>query len=318
MKAEIDIKLLPTNAILLTCSSHEERCLGFLNTIGDWKPKAAVIFHYDDENPKRENNHCLMKRRLSSSSVPIEDAIFAEASAVESLRCNMIKLKSHLAKHTDAEVVLDISVFTKRHLLMMLRWLDDCGLWDRLSAVYTEPEDYVVSQYIPLSFGLSTLQQVPGFSATPDLSRPIHLLMFLGYEGDRALAVYEHVQPMRTTLLIPHPPYKPEWAGRTEAFNSQLIAIVGENSIRKIDAVDPSATYGMLTQIFGSPKKRPHEARIIAPLGTKPQTMGAYSYVRECVDSPAVLYASPLRHNHEYFSYGIGPTWMVKLGGGGE
>lgn len=315
MKAEIDHQFLPGNAILLTCSSHEERCLGFLDKMGSWVPKVTIIFHYDDVNPKREQNHSLMKKRLMESSVSVDEAVFAEANAVESLRLNMAKLKSVFAAHSDAEVVLDISVFTKRHLLMMLRWLDDCGLWSKLTAVYTEPEDYVVSQYIPLSFGLSSLHQVPGFSATPDLSRPIHLLMFLGYEGDRALAVYEHVQPMRTTLLIPDPPYKPEWIGRTEVFNSQLIAVVGENCIRRVDAIDPDNSYKALSSMLGLPTRRLHEARIIAPLGTKPQTLGAYSYVRECSDSPAVLYASPLRHNHEYFSHGVGPTWMIKLGG---
>jgi hypothetical protein len=184
---------------------------------------------------------------------------------------------------------------------MTLRWLDDEGCWDRLCVVYSEPDDYDVSQYVPLSFGLSTLQQIPGFAASPDLSRPLHLVLFLGYEGDRALAVYEHLQPIQTTLAVPHPPFNPLWAGRTEAFNADLLALVGDGLIEKVDAIDPENVHASLVKMFGDEKKRAPHARVLCPLGTKPQTLGIYSYVRSCTDAPAIIYASPLRHNHECF-----------------
>ncbi len=184
-----------------------------LSCLGGWKPKEAVIFHYDDDNPKREHRHRTMTNTLQALSVCPTDLQFTESNSVKSLHDNMAKLRVILRNLADAAVVLDISVFTKRHLLMMLRWLDDEGFWDRLCIVYSEPEDYDVSEFIPLSFGLSSLRQIPGFSACPDLSRPVHLVLFLGYEGDRALAVFEHVQPMQTTLVIPYPPYRPSWAG---------------------------------------------------------------------------------------------------------
>ena len=194
----------------------------------------------------------------------------------------------------------------------MLRWLDDEGLWERLTVVYSAPEDYDASQHIPLSFGLTSFHQIPGFSACPDLSRPVHLVLFLGYEGDRALAVYEHVEPVRATLVVPHPPYKPSWIGRTEKFNADLLALVGEGQTEKVDPIDPNATKAALVKIFGDGHKRGEHAKIVCPLGTKPQTLGIYSYMRECADPPAVVYASPLRHNHEFYSHGVGKTWVLK------
>jgi len=136
-----------------------------------------------------------MESDLQTMSVEPIELQFTEGNAVKSLHDNMSRLRHIMELRKDASIVLDISVFTRRHLLMMLRWLDDEGYWDRLTIVYSEPEDYDVSQFIPLSFGLTSLQQIPGFSACPDLSRPVHLVLFLGYEGDRALAVYEHVEP---------------------------------------------------------------------------------------------------------------------------
>lgn len=312
MKRLFSPDLLPSPAVLITCSSHEFRCTGVLAQLGAWRPAAAILFHYDDENPRREQNHHRMEEQLRACAVQPTVLQFTEADAVRSLHENMERLRGVLGKLQDGAIVLDISVFTKRHLLMMLQWLDDGGWWERLTVVYSEPEEYDVSQYIPLSFGLASFQQIPGFSACPDLSRPVHLVLFLGYEGDRALAVYEHVEPMRATLVVPHPPYRPSWTGRTETFNSDLIALVGEGGTQKVDPIDPDETRSALVRILGDGRKRGPDAKIVCPLGTKPQTLGIYAYLRECADPPAVVYASPLRHNHAFYSYGIGNTWVLK------
>lgn len=313
MKSNFSHALLPSNAILITCSSHEDRCTGLASTIGKWKPSKAILFHYDDTNPKREENHRKMENILKEVSVYPIVLQFTESNAVKSLHDNMGKLCEPLSSHNDTPIILDISVFTKRHLLMMLRWLDDKGYWDRLCIVYSEPDDYDVSKYIPLSFGISSIQQIPGFSACPDLSRPVHLALFLGYEGDRALAVYDYIQPMQTTLIIPHPPYKPSWSGRTEDFNADLLTLIGSRTpIIYIDAIDPDDAYQKLVTTLGNGSRKCQYAKLICPLGTKPQTLGLYYYLRKCSDPPAIVYASPLRHNHDFFSHGIGKTWILK------
>jgi hypothetical protein len=252
-----------------------------------------------------------MEADLRTMSIEPTVVQFTEASAARSLQENMLRLREFLRKAMSSPLVFDISVLTKRHLLMMLRWFDDEGLWDRLTIVYSEPEDYDVSQYLPLSSGLSSFRQIPGFPACPDLSRAVHLILFLGYEGDRALAVYEHVQPMRATLVIPHPPYNPSWIGRTEAFNSELLTLVGGQA-QQVDPIDPEATKTALLTIAGGGQLRGEYAKILCPLGTKPQALGMYSYMRECSDPPAIVYASPLRHNHEFYSHGTGNSWVIR------
>ena len=313
MKRQLTPGILPDGAVLITCSSHEARCKGLLPFTQSWSPSEVVLFHYDDDNPIREGNHSHMESEFQKLDSRVTILQFTEADAVSSLRDNMQHLQRSIGRSDYSAIVMDISVFTKRHLLMMLRWLDDYDLWDRLYIVYSEPGDYLISQHIPLSFGLASLQQTPGFSACPDLSRPVHLVMFLGYEGDRALAVYEHIQPMKTTLAVPYPPYQPSWTGRTEQFNRDLLSLVGEQAVIKIDALDPDATSETLISVLRK-SGRDDFARIICPLGTKPQTLGAYNYIRESDDPPAVVYASPLRHNHAFFSSGTGKTWILKTG----
>jgi hypothetical protein len=194
---------------------------------------------------------------------------------------------------------------------MMLNWLDDFGCWDKLYVVYTEPEDYDAASYLPLSFGISGIEQIPGFSGTADSSRPLHLMIFLGYEGERALATYDQLQPIKTTLVIPDPPFRPEWTGRTEFFNEDLIIRVGKHSLTLADAIDPELVCGTIRQVFGDEADRSDHAKILCPLGTKPQAFGAYIYTRKAVDPPALIYAGPLRHNERFYSHGIGSTWLL-------
>ena len=314
MKQSLGTVRLPDGAVLVTCSSHEDRCRGFAARAEGWLPSEVVLFHYDDENPIREQNHRRMESAFRKTGCQLTALRFTETDAVASLRDNLQKLREAVDRCDSRAIVIDISVFTKRHLLMMLRWLDDSGLWDRLYVVYSEPDDYLVSEFVPLSFGLKSLQPTPGFSACPDLSRPVHLVMFLGYEGDRALAVYEQIQPLKTTLAVPHPPYRPNWTGRTERFNRDLLTLAGAQAVRAVDALDPDGASAALAEVLGG-SGRDDFARIVCPLGTKPQTLGIYDYVRKTDDPPAIVYAGPLRHNHTFYSRGIGETWVLKTAG---
>ncbi len=88
--------------------------------------------------------------------------------------------------------------------------------------------------------------------------------------------------------------------------------LVGEKSTIKVDAIDPDDTFLALDKLLGDSPKRRHHAKLVCPLGTKPQTVGIYSHVRICADPPALVYASPLRHNHDFFSHGVGKTWILK------
>ena len=314
MKRPLTAERLPDGALLIACASHEDRCKGLPTRAVGWSPGEVVLFRYDDDNAVRDENQRWMESAFRTTGAPLTVLPFTEADAVESLRGNMEKLRGAVDRSAGRGVVIDISVFTKRHLLMTLRCLDDLGLWDGLHVVYSEPGDYLVSDYVPLSFGLASLQQMPGFSACPDLSRPVHLMLFLGYEGDRALAVHEQIQPMKTTLAVPHPPYRPDWAGRTERFNQDLLTLVGEREVRRTDGLDPDAARATLAEVFGG-SGRSGVARIVCPLGTKPQTLGIYDYVRQADDPPAIVYAGPLRRNHAFFSTEIGPTWLLKTAG---
>lgn len=299
-------------AVLLCCSSHEDRCLGILSRITEDKPCSVVLFHHDDPNPRREENHKKMLAKIDDLHIKLWEIPYTKNRPVHSLTQATLTLQEVFKGMPDATIFLDISVLTRRHLLMLCQWFDDMGYWDRLQVVYSEPENYYTSDYIPLSFGLHSFEPIPGLPACPDFSRSIHLMLFLGYEGDRALAAFDYIQPEITTLVIPNPPYRPEWIGRTERFNAEIIKLIGQEHILRVDPINPAEVVEMLEKRFGRSEQRSKRARVIVPLGTKPQALGAYMYARQCVDQPCVIYARPLRHNQTLYSHGTGNVWRIK------
>jgi hypothetical protein len=129
--------------------------------------------------------------------------------------------------------------------------------------------------------------------------------------GIRTLAVYDNLQPIQTTLFVGSPAFRPEWEGRTEEFNATLINKIGTGAVRKIDTLDPDAICRTLREYLGNVSTRRENAFVICPLGTKPQALGVFLFLREVRDTPALIYASPLRHNQNFYSYGIGSTWTL-------
>lgn len=312
MKVPFSSDRVSNDSVLIACSSHEERCEGALRHIGEWCPRSVALFHYGEYNPERESRHDQMIARIMANDLSSHDLPYTKSDPSGSLRGAIPILQGLFEQHPHASIVLDISVMTRQHFLMVCQWVVDAGYWDRLVVVYSEPSKYDVTNYMPLSFGLSSLQQVPGLPPCADLSRPVHLVLFLGYETDRAMAMYDHIQPSRTTLIIPHPPYQSSWVGLTEHFNADLISVVGSDCVRRVESIDPDRVARQLEDIVGGANTRSQWANIIVPLGTKPQALGAFYYNRSWSDQAAIIYARPLRYNNRFYSQGVGKTWIIK------
>ncbi len=311
MKRIFHGSLLPENGIFLLCSSHEERCLGITTELEDWSPTKSVVFRYEDDNKRGGEHHSTIVSTLEQLC-PVDEFPVSYIGGGGGSADTRDRLRSALLDRNPSSLVVDISVLSKRHLLLLLRFLDDIGLWDRLWIAYSEPDDYEVEGRLPLSFGLSSVMLLPGFNPSANPSRPLHAAMFLGYEGDRAFSTYDILQPKKTTLVVPHPPFKEDWIGRTECFNRSILATIDDPCcIKYADALDPISTVNVLKDVFGDIDSYSDFSGTVCPLGTKPQALGAYMYIRKCIDPPSVIYSEVLRHNVDYYSRGIGRRWLV-------
>lgn len=305
MKREFDGTVVDGRTLILS-ASEEERCTAIASRMDGSTPAAVVLFDYCERKDKGALD--FIASAVAKTGVDRLEVVKCTGSdAVGRLRDQIDAIQRAMAEEQQ-ELVLDFSVVPRADLWMLLRWMYDVRLWDRISFLYTEPEDYASVKSLPLSCGLQEIQTLAGEAGVADCSRPVHLVMQLGYEGDQALAVYEETQPARVTLLIPHPPFRAEWEGRTEGFNSHLLGLIGTGSCRRVDAIDPTGTAAVVKEIVMG---RTGESAIVCPLGTKPQLLGLFVAAVGLPEEPAVLIPKPLRAASTARARGVGRSWAV-------
>ena len=298
--------------IFIGCASFEDRCLGALSLLSaNYRFDHSYLCIYDDPNEARQPNVKAMAERLQSSG-PTSTILTSKHNPSRSIAKLLTRIRA-LALKSQVNVTLDVSTFTKRHLLLLLLALDDAGLWESLRLIYTEPKDYVVDMYLPMSVGIKEVAPIPGFTNIKPPDKPVLLVIMLGYEGDRAMALFQSIEPNETVLLVPRPAYRPEWEGRTEELNRQLVSLLGEDAIVYADSRDPLQVKIALNEVLDTRYPTENWTCLVSPLGTKPQTVGLYLLWRDNPGSCAIVYAQPLRHNKRYYSKGSGPTWELGI-----
>lgn len=299
--------------IFICCASFEERCLGSLRKLSDYRANQSFLFIYSHESERR-NKHLKEMRKHLSYIGNFEEVTTEEDNPITAVQHVTTRIEQQISNVSDPAISLDISTLTKRHLLLLLKILDLRGLLSHTRLIYTEPKDYITDLDQPLSFGLKKISLIPTFVGQYDPSKDLLLVIFLGYEGDRAMALLENIDPNRCIVVIPKPAYHPEWEGRTEKMNSTILRALSEENVRYADSRSPTKVAQQLEATLSEPERSLEKYNhFIAPLGTKPQTVGIYLYTTWHPDSASIIYVAPLRHNEPFLSTGIGRSWLLPL-----
>lgn len=298
--------------VFICCCSPEERCKGAILKFYNYKAKHVFLIRYNGCNDKKKKNIKEMKELLKSVGEIIEITI-DEQNPIPVLMDLINKIDNACLNPDRKKITLDVSTMIKWHILLFLKYLDLKNLLKNVRILYTEPLDYETNLFNPLSFGIKKIFPIPLFSGEHDFSNESMLIIMLGYEGNRALALLEKKDPNKCLLLVAKPPYHDEWEGRTEDMNKPVINLVGKSNIRYIDSRNPTIVANQLNEILSDPSVSSFN-HYISPLGTKPQTIGLYLYLATNPQNTILIYGSPLRHNELFYSHGIGDTWLLPTG----
>ncbi|MBU7016107.1 MAG: hypothetical protein HXS44_01255 [Theionarchaea archaeon] len=297
--------------IFICCANSEERCKGTVERLAPkYKARSVFLLRYENQNSKKTEQHIHeMKEKLEEIGEVLE--IYVDERRPLQIISEIVQsMGKHILDPLEQRITIDISAITKWHLLILLKALNLKNLIRNIRILYTEPEDYITDLFQPLSFGIREIFPIPTYYGNYDFSREPLLVLLLGYEGDRALALYEEVDPADCLLLIPKPAYHKEWEGRTEEMNVGIINIVGKTKIEYIHARNPIMVSQQLYGVLSRPEYQTYN-HIISPLGTKPQTLGLYSYLSTEPENTILIYGEPLRHNEMFYSTGIGRSWCL-------
>jgi hypothetical protein len=300
---------LPDHAFLLA-ASWEERCLGATRKLGHYECRRVILSVYDGPSDLRAKHLVELHDRLARVA-PVTRIDVRRADPIPAVRQTLAAI-SELDHSSPPRLTIDVSTFTRKHLLQLLQGLDLEGYLAHCHLLHTEPLDYPTQDNEPVGLGISSVRAIETLAGRNTPSRESLLILFLGYEGRRALALWEHLEPHVTVVVIPDPPYRENWVGRTEAQNRYLLSCVSKDRVFRSHSLVPAATEQLLHDlVHGGTYGAERYNYLVAPLGTKAQTVGAYRFLRRHPGLATVMYARPIRYREHLATFPPGRTWLI-------
>ena len=224
----------------------------------------------------------------------------------------MEKLESALrtlGSKQETPVTIDISTFTKQYLLTLLRRIESLLHPDSVRLLYTEPGIYGKGEFKRLTYGVKDVVVVPEFIGEEKEGKLL-LVVFLGYEAHRTLAVIEKYEPDLLIAVVGKPPYYERWDDFSVKAHRFLLS--RPEVVRwEMPTRDPDGVRNGLERI--SEKFCDEFTNMyVSPSGTKLQTVGIYEFARVHPNA-RIVYAIPGEYLESYYTVGSGETWAYYL-----
>ena len=296
--------------LFIACASFEERCLSSAALMGrDFLTKYAVIFTIEEPLYQKqvEQNNFRLQTELRKKTT---EGIFVIACQRDNPLDGISQLEKILGEirlNTEGGpfITADISGFTKIYLLELLHYLateKELGVPRLL---------HTTQRYLPtkLTRGIHQITTIPNYYGSPDMSKQTVFVPLLGFEPERALAVWKQFNPAKTIALITNPPRQgsDEYLKYARQNNADVLAQPGVE-VRDMPADNPYAVKAVLDAIHKETKDEYN--MVIGPFGTKPQVVGVFLFCRE-QRKVQVVYSYPSIYTRSYLKRQPGETILL-------
>ena len=298
--------------IFICCASFEDRCLTSAATMGvDFLTKFAIIFAIEEPLYQKqvEKNMFRLQTELRKKST---EGIFViscqRGNPVDGInQLEGILKQCKLNNKGGLYITVDISGFTKIYLLELLNYLvteKKLGIPRLL---------HTTQKYLPtkLTRGTEQITTIPNFFGSPSMDKETVLVLLLGFEPERSLAVWKHYNPAKTIALITNPPRdgNPDYLKYARQNNSELLSqpLV---EVRDVPADNPYSVLTVLDNIYQGIKDKYN--MVIGPFGTKPQVVGVFLFYQEH-RKVQVIYSYPATYTRSYLRRQAGATLLLPV-----
>jgi hypothetical protein len=302
--------------IFIGCASYEERCTdALLGAADDYHPKGVVLFYGSEFVDKGKCRLYLEKLRHKSETLTEEAASeihFETASPSPCVASFKAEINRIMANFPGIKITLDVTTFPRQVMFPLLRQIRQLVPDQNLRILYSQPLHYSTEKSDGwLTRGVRSVVPILGFGGVQDPLLKKLLVMLPGHEGERAYITWRRHQPEKTVLLRQGTPYHEGLNDISERENELLRTISGDVCLYepRLPAREVDGTYLELEKIYA---RYAHEYYfVVAPLGTKLQTLGFYLFADSRPDVQ-VTYAVPIQYNYEEYSSGPGRLWQIK------
>lgn len=210
-----------------------------------------------------------------------------------------------------ANVVVDVTTFTHEGLLILVRLLTVVLRPEhRLQLAYTPASEYALglpSEQKWLSRGLKEIRSVLGFPGAMRPGRPLHLIVLVGFEVERARLLIDSLEPDAISLGVGRDSTdgKSQHLPKNIESLNQLCIHYPAFQHFSFSSISPDETEEALREQIA---RFPEMNAVVAPMNTKLSTLGAallalkHRSVQLCY-APALTYNTPAYSRPADFCY---------------
>lgn len=307
--------------LFITCNSFEERCLGVGREFSqDFRTKYSCIFRYEAnpneaeqfEMDRRKNFAELSHILTEHSEKPVLPIYCNRQNVGDGIGQFRTLFVDFLAPRGCSTITIDMTCFTKLYLFELLHFLVQEANISSLRFAYNQPKAYGNAK---LTQGISEIFFIPHFSGTFLPNRETVLIVFLGFETERALGIWEHYEPFKTVVVLADPPMRQDYLERAEKENAFLITRPGILK-ETMNPYDPFEVTEKLEEIYSThclDNRRPAYNVGVISLGTKVQSLGLFNFWRRHTNV-RITYAFPQGYGAGYNTRKIGQNFLFDMG----
>jgi len=226
--------------------------------------------------------------------------------------------KAFLRLH-DGPILLEATSLGFVEILACCRALLQLGR-RAITMIYIEPLEYfrprrsqlVHRRDYELSDEVHEFNAVPGNAILLLRDRPVRVMVFAGFEGQRLFRLQEKLgrTPSEFNFIFGVPAYHPGW--EMNAFANNFRFVSGEQMIGRVHfcgAQNPSSAYEILCDVQSACNG---ERLLVAPIGTKPHGIGCALYLCEHPEA-GVVYDNPVRKKRRSDKVGSWHLFNIEL-----
>ncbi len=292
--------------LLITCASFEDRCLCASLVLPAQQIRSTIIFFIEEfSSSSSENRSKLLshfKDKAQEISLPHNDP---RRTADEIIDVITQSLSDH------ENILVDISTFTRESLLILIKALEENKQpHQKFQLVYTGATEYDSTN---LSYNPIELRSVMGYIGEMKPAIPLHLVIMLGFEYERAQQAIDSYEPDYISI---------GYGSQAESisldshklnieFKKKLISIYTGSVINKFEhsLINPFDVEEKLAEIID---QKPNYNTVIVPLNNKISTVGAALLA---IKRPEIqiCYTQMDKYNIENYSTASDQCYLINL-----
>jgi hypothetical protein len=299
--------------LFVCCASFEERCLSSVFRFAEnFQTRFSIIFVIEEALYRKEIDHHLNALQGEFAKKTIERVLVISCQRQNPMdglaQFRGILKDFQIIGERRPLITIDISGFTKIYILEILRYLV-VELNLRIPRLIHTTQKYSANK---LTKGVEQIVTMPHFLGDPFPEKQTLLVLFLGFEPERALTVWEHSYPVKTIALQTNPPRNGnrKYLKYAQEGNSYLLSRPSVE-VRDVPPDDPHEVRNLLKSIW----KETGDSfnMVIGPFGTKSQTVGVFLFWLEHREVQ-IVYSFPIDYTKSYLRRKPGFTLLLALG----